>query len=101
LTTIGGLTPLLFERSFQAQFLIPMAISISFGLLFATILVLLFIPALLSLHESLSATLRRALFQAASYHPHAGEENIHYGMLQIFPKEEPDSDRTASKKSVQ
>jgi multidrug efflux pump subunit AcrB len=46
LTTIGGLFPLLLERSFQAQFLIPMAVSISFGLLAATILTLLFVPAL-------------------------------------------------------
>jgi multidrug efflux pump subunit AcrB len=51
LTTIGGLTPLLFETSRQAQFLIPMAVSISFGLMFATVLVLLVIPALLSIHE--------------------------------------------------
>ncbi len=53
LTTIGGLTPLLFETSVQAQFLIPMAVSISFGLMFATVLVLLVIPALLSVHESI------------------------------------------------
>lgn len=54
LTTIAGLTPLLFETSMQAQFLIPMAVSISFGLMFATILVLLVIPALLSVHESIA-----------------------------------------------
>lgn len=51
LTTIAGLLPLLFETSLQAQFLIPMAVSISFGLAFATLLVLLFIPALLMVHE--------------------------------------------------
>lgn len=51
LTTIAGLTPLLFETSLQAQFLIPMAVSISFGLAFATFLVLLMVPVLLSLHE--------------------------------------------------
>jgi multidrug efflux pump subunit AcrB len=51
LTTIGGLTPLLFETSLQAQFLIPMAVSISFGLMFATVLVLLVIPAMLAVHE--------------------------------------------------
>jgi len=50
-TTIAGLTPLLFERSLQAQFLIPMAISIVFGLGVATLLVLLVIPALLRLYE--------------------------------------------------
>ena len=45
-TTIAGLFPLLLERSFQAQFLIPMAVSISFGLLAATVLTLLYVPAL-------------------------------------------------------
>lgn len=54
LTTIAGLLPLLFERSLQAQYLIPMAISISFGLAVSTFLVLLFVPALLSIHESIS-----------------------------------------------
>ena len=51
LTTIAGLLPLLFETSLQAQFLIPMAVSISFGLAFATFLVLLMVPALLSALE--------------------------------------------------
>jgi len=45
-TTIAGLMPLLMERSFQAQFLIPMAVSICYGLLAATFLTLLFVPAL-------------------------------------------------------
>ncbi|MDM7323231.1 MAG: efflux RND transporter permease subunit [Gammaproteobacteria bacterium] len=57
LTTIGGLTPLLFETSLQAQFLIPMATSIAFGLGFATLLVLFFIPALLYMLESLKQRL--------------------------------------------
>ncbi len=52
LTTIAGLTPLLFETSLQAQFLIPMAVSIAFGLAFATVLVLIIIPVFLSIHES-------------------------------------------------
>lgn len=51
LTTIGGLLPLLFETSLQAQFLIPMAATIAFGLAFATVIVLLMIPALLCLYE--------------------------------------------------
>ncbi len=45
-TTIAGLFPLMLERSFQAQFLIPMAVSICFGLLAATVLTLLYVPAL-------------------------------------------------------
>ena len=53
LTTIAGLLPLLFETSLQAQFLIPMAVSISFGLGFATFLVLLLVPTLLAALEGL------------------------------------------------
>lgn len=51
LTTIAGLLPLLFETSLQAQFLIPMAVSIAFGLAFSTLLILLVIPAILSFYE--------------------------------------------------
>ena len=46
LTTIAGLLPLLAESSLQAQILIPIAISICFGLMASTVLVLLVIPAL-------------------------------------------------------
>jgi len=46
LTTIAGLLPLLFEKSLQAQVLIPLAASIAFGLLAATVLVLLVVPCL-------------------------------------------------------
>ena len=53
LTTIAGLTPLLFEDSLQAQFLIPMAVSITFGLAFATVLVLVLVPAMLSLQQDM------------------------------------------------
>lgn len=53
LTTIAGLAPLLFETSLQAQFLIPMATAIAFGLMFSTVLVLLIIPVLLSYHEEI------------------------------------------------
>jgi multidrug efflux pump subunit AcrB len=55
LTTIAGLTPLLFETSMQAKFLIPMAAAIAFGLAFGTILVLFFIPVLLSVYEHTQA----------------------------------------------
>ena len=55
LTTIGGLTPLLFETSIQAQFLIPMAITLAFGLAFATFLVLCLVPSLLLMYENLHA----------------------------------------------
>lgn len=59
-TTIAGLFPLLLERSFQAQFLIPMAVSISFGLLAATLLTLLYVPALyLIVDDCIRAVQRR------------------------------------------
>jgi len=46
LTTVAGLAPLLFERSLQAQFLIPMAISLAFGVGFATFITLVLVPSL-------------------------------------------------------
>ena len=49
LTTIGGLIPLLFEKSIQAQFLMPMAITMVFGLATATLLVLFLVPALIGI----------------------------------------------------
>ncbi len=52
LTTIAGLTPLLFETSLQARFLIPMATSMAFGLAFATLLVLFLVPSLLLIYEN-------------------------------------------------
>ena len=50
LTTIGGLFPMLLERSFQAQFLIPMATSIAFGLMLSTVLVLFQVPVFFQLY---------------------------------------------------
>ena len=47
-TTIGGLLPLMFETSVQAQFLIPMAVTVVFGLAFSTFLLLFFVPALVA-----------------------------------------------------
>jgi multidrug efflux pump subunit AcrB len=46
LTTFFGLTPMILETSVQAQFLVPMAISLAFGILFATGITLLLIPTL-------------------------------------------------------
>lgn len=63
-TTIGGLTPLLFERSLQAQFLVPMAVTLVFGLMVTTLLVLFVVPALIAVQDDfvrLNARLRGAL----------------------------------------
>jgi multidrug efflux pump subunit AcrB len=48
ITTIGGLLPLLLEKSFQAQFLIPMATALAFGLAMTTLLVLVLVPVMYS-----------------------------------------------------
>lgn len=66
LTTIGGLVPLMFETSLQAQFLIPMAVSMTFGLSLSTILVLIVIPALIQYCEekrNLTQSLRTLLLR--------------------------------------
>lgn len=52
ITTIGGISPLMFENSFHTQVLVPLAVSLSFGLMFSTVLVLLMVPVLLSLGNS-------------------------------------------------
>ena len=49
-TTIGGLFPMLMETSFQAQFLVPMATSIAFGLMLSTVLVLFQVPVFFQLY---------------------------------------------------
>ncbi len=54
LTTIGGLVPLLFETSLQAQFLIPMAATLVFGLAVATSFVLFLVPAIIGIGDDIS-----------------------------------------------
>ena len=70
LTTIGGLTPLLFETSRQAQFLIPMAVTMVFGLAAATVLVLILVPSLIGVGGDIAhlfqSGLTRAGFRPAS-----------------------------------
>jgi multidrug efflux pump subunit AcrB len=53
LTTVAGLAPLIFEKSRQAQFLIPMAISIAYGIAIATVLTLVMLPLLLSVSNTI------------------------------------------------
>lgn len=57
-TTCAGLAPLMTERSVQAQFLIPMAASLAFGVAFATLVTLLIVPALYSLGDDVSLVAR-------------------------------------------
>jgi multidrug efflux pump subunit AcrB len=58
LTTFGGLAPMIFETSRQAQFMIPMALSLGFGILFATLIALVLVPCLYLLNEDIARFLR-------------------------------------------
>ena len=58
LTTFFGLTPLLLEKSTQAQFLIPMAVSLGFGILYATLLSLILVPSFYLMQEDIKRFFR-------------------------------------------
>ena len=73
ITTIGGLMPLLLEKSFQAQFLVPMATSMAFGLMMTTMLVLILVPVMYSFFGT-SAREEHIDEFASGYAPHAGGE---------------------------
>ncbi|MCD6280324.1 MAG: efflux RND transporter permease subunit, partial [Deltaproteobacteria bacterium] len=55
LTTFFGLTPMITERSLQARFLVPMAISLGFGVLFSTFITLILVPCMYAMLEDLKA----------------------------------------------
>lgn len=57
ITTVAGLAPLIFEESRQAQFLIPMAVSIAYGIGFATVLTLVILPIFLAFSNSVKTTI--------------------------------------------
>jgi multidrug efflux pump subunit AcrB len=59
ITTVLGLAPLIAEQSFQAKFLIPMAITISFGLMSATVLILITLPCLLLIGHDIRRVAKR------------------------------------------
>ena len=58
-TTFAGLTPMILEKSLQARFLIPMAISLGFGVLFATVITLVLIPCLYMVLEDILGVYHR------------------------------------------
>lgn len=67
LTTFGGLAPMIFETSRQARFLIPMALALGFGILFATVINLLLVPCFYMLLEDAKTFFRRTV---AADQPH-------------------------------
>jgi len=68
LTTFLGLAPMIFETSVQARFLIPMALSLGFGILFATPIILLLVPCLYRILEDAQALTARALDRVFGEH---------------------------------
>ncbi|MGB5928355.1 MAG: efflux RND transporter permease subunit, partial [Cyclobacteriaceae bacterium] len=61
ITTVAGLYPLILEQSFQAQFLIPMAVSVAYGILFGTMFILLFLPVMVLVFNDLRYGTQRGL----------------------------------------
>ena len=55
LTTFAGLTPLMLEQSLQAQFMVPMAISLAFGVMFATVVSLILVPSIYFILDDIKA----------------------------------------------
>jgi multidrug efflux pump subunit AcrB len=83
ITTVLGLTPLILERSFQAKFLIPMAISIAAGLISATLLVLVVLPCVMVIFDDIAGLLYylwhgrpRPMEPATHEAPKAGQEHV-------------------------
>lgn len=62
LTTFGGLTPMILEKSLQAQFLIPIAVSLGFGVMFATFTTLIIVPICYLLIDDVKTNSARLLF---------------------------------------
>ena len=70
LTTFCGLTPMILERSLQAQFLIPMAVSLAFGVAFATVITLVLVPCVYLILEDVRGLVsRRRKPDTAAAHP--------------------------------
>ena len=68
LTTFAGLTPLLLEKSLQARFMIPMAVSLAFGVVFATFITLVLVPALYMIVEDIKLLAARLFKRQDSSH---------------------------------
>ena len=74
LTTFFGLAPLIMERSMQAAFLVPMAVSLAFGVLFATFITLILVPVSYLILDDLQRTLGRMFGSGAQDVLPAGPE---------------------------
>ena len=76
LTTFVGLLPIMSETSVQAQFLIPMVTSLSFGVLFATGVTLVLVPALYLVGDDVARLSRRVLGQPHGAGSSRGQQQL-------------------------
>ena len=74
LTTFFGLVPIVLERSMQAQIVIPMAVSLAFGIVFATLITLILIPCLYSIQENMRQIVSRFFLDLFDRHPEAATQ---------------------------
>ncbi|MDZ7722054.1 MAG: efflux RND transporter permease subunit [candidate division KSB1 bacterium] len=82
LTTTIGLYPLILEKSFQAQFLIPMAISLAYGVAFGTLFILIFFPVLIHILNDIRR-LAYGLWNKKTYEPEQVEVAVLYSERHI------------------
>lgn len=91
ITTSIGLYPLILEKSFQAQFLIPMAISLAYGVAFGTLFILIFFPALiLILNDMRKARLNFFAKEGESYNREDAEIALIHNKRRIEGEDEPE-----------
>ncbi|WP_159517666.1 efflux RND transporter permease subunit [Sunxiuqinia indica] len=90
LTTSFGLFPIVLEKSFQAQFLIPMAISLVYGVAFGTLFILLFFPALIMILNDIRRVVRQ-LWYGRKFEPEEVEIAYIHSLRKLEKIEKKDS----------
>jgi multidrug efflux pump subunit AcrB len=83
LTTALGLAPLILETSRQAQFLIPMAVSVAYGLIFGTFLLLIVLPAAFLCFNSIRVNVATFLRRGETITPETVEPAVREAMLRV------------------
>ena len=94
-TTVAGLTPLLLEKSRQAQWLKPMAITVSYGIAFATILTLILLPIFISLNNQV-----KVLFKWLVSGDIPTKESVERAIIEKGEEEKMDDERVPKNQQV-
>ena len=74
LTTFFGLAPLMWNQSFDAAFMVPMAVSLGFGVLFATLITLILVPTSYMILDDLGRAMRGMLGDVSRRKPRCGAQ---------------------------